>query len=719
LDRNPDGHTLDYSLAREGSPRQVRRALQADAPGRGPQALARWLLRTPALDEAGAAHAVWSEARALAGAGGVVDIRLRCRGGHLADRPWERMAHPETGVPLALDPAHSFARWTPGRAVGARPLPLRRAVGVLADAMREAPIPSDFGRDALTGAIPETTWRSPGTVSAWRAALAAEPDVLLLVSHGGPLAPELGDAADAPWAVYLEGDGSLRRYALDALVEDLSLSRRPPALVCLTACGSADQPGSGFTDLGARLVAAGAEAAVVMTGRAPQPTVQAFLSVFLDGAARHGDLAAAAQAARRHLRDAEVAGGWIPVLHVADPSARIGIPEPRPPARPPVEVERVALEVAAPNEPGQRDRRAGRRRAWGLGLLSAGVLAAGIGLVRPEVSRPQDAAAPAYAVDAGEPLLESVVATAHRPALRPVPLAGGLMAAATETTRAQYRSVVGDIPATAGCAQPNCPVVDVTWVQALIYANRLSTLEERAPCYRIDPAGALPVAGCDGYRLPNEAEAQALAWAGRAAAPDSATRMREAWLAAPTARAAGQGAANPWGLYDVQGNVGEWAWAAHGVERPVTGGSWRTPAEQAGQTRRLQPDDHADDVGFRVVRSRLGAASDHRAPTGSARSPFSQRRTPWPPWASSQAPSSAAVIQPSPLASAAPLNPSASAAPARPAVRPDPSQRVSSSTMAWAAGMRSIQPAGASAGSGPSKPSMRATRSRPRQPSAT
>ena len=176
-----------------------------------------------------------------------------------------------------------------------------------------------------------------------------------------------------------------------------------------------------------------------------------------------------------------------------------------------------------------------------------------------------------------------VAAGQYHPALVMLPESDGrvLTICQTEVTQAQYRAVTGESPSdcTYGCGDDH-PVHNVSWYDAVDYLNRLSVLEGVAPCYvgtGEDVKWADPT--CPGWRLPTEVEWEYAARAGTTTTwsfgDDEATLDAYAWTernSGNVAHPVGTRGANPWGLYDVHGNVWEWVW-----DRADSGGENDTP----------------------------------------------------------------------------------------------------------------------------------------------
>jgi formylglycine-generating enzyme required for sulfatase activity len=162
----------------------------------------------------------------------------------------------------------------------------------------------------------------------------------------------------------------------------------------------------------------------------------------------------------------------------------------------------------------------------------------------------------------------------------------------TEVTNEQWKAVMGSSPSLCayGCGD-NHPVQNVTWEQATEYLNKLTDRENalfageapRTRCYTGE-GNAVWVEGCTGYRLPTEAEWEYAARAGTTTAysfgddpaelckhgngaDQAAKRGHPEWTVnegcddgATNLAEVGKYAQNPWGLFDMHGNVWEWVW---------------------------------------------------------------------------------------------------------------------------------------------------------------
>ena len=181
-----------------------------------------------------------------------------------------------------------------------------------------------------------------------------------------------------------------------------------------------------------------------------------------------------------------------------------------------------------------------------------------------------------------------------------------------EVTQSQYQAVMGRNPRF--FQGPNRPVEQVSWLDAVEFCRRLSDLPEEKRAGNV-------------YRLPTEAEWEYACRAGTNTVysfGDDSSRLAEyAWFdfnAQGTTHPAGQKKPNPWGLYDMHGNVWEWCqdWYGEfphervtdpagpfsGSHRVIRGGSWFN-AQRCGSAFRFRREMSVrlGRLGFRVVRT--------------------------------------------------------------------------------------------------------------------
>jgi formylglycine-generating enzyme required for sulfatase activity len=191
---------------------------------------------------------------------------------------------------------------------------------------------------------------------------------------------------------------------------------------------------------------------------------------------------------------------------------------------------------------------------------------------------------------------------------------------ATEVTQGEWQAVMGSNPSHFKNCGANCPVEQVSWDDAVGYANALSRREGLPECYAGSTFTGLT---CTGYRLPTEAEWEYAARAGTTTATH-ADRGTVAWFSENSGsetHPVGQKQPNAWGLYDMLGNVWEWTsgWydrypsgpvadptgTGAGLNRVYRGGSWRLNARYARAAYRDndRPVNRSNALGFRLVRT--------------------------------------------------------------------------------------------------------------------
>ena len=123
-------------------------------------------------------------------------------------------------------------------------------------------------------------------------------------------------------------------------------------------------------------------------------------------------------------------------------------------------------------------------------------------------------------------------------------------------TQKQFETLMGTNPSSHK-GDPNLPVEMVTWMDAVNYCEKLSSQEKMA--------GRLPKGYV--YRLPTDAEWEFACRAGTSTSyfygddPGCTNLANYAWYSANSnneTHPVGLLAPNPWGLYDMNGNVGQW-----------------------------------------------------------------------------------------------------------------------------------------------------------------
>ena len=179
---------------------------------------------------------------------------------------------------------------------------------------------------------------------------------------------------------------------------------------------------------------------------------------------------------------------------------------------------------------------------------------------------------------------------------------------------------------------PNNPLNQMNWTDAAMYCNDRSYSEGLEECY--DEKTWDCNFQANGYRLPTEAEWEYACRAGTQTEYSFGNNSRQlaayAWYEGNSSKKAheiGQKKPNPWGLYDMHGNISEWCndWYAPdyyknsperdpkgpktGKERVLRGGSWSSTTQSCRSAYRASDpslDDtclSSDTIGFRCVRN--------------------------------------------------------------------------------------------------------------------
>ena len=207
-----------------------------------------------------------------------------------------------------------------------------------------------------------------------------------------------------------------------------------------------------------------------------------------------------------------------------------------------------------------------------------------------------------------------------------------------EVTQSLYRSIMKDNPS--DNIGDNLPVESVTWTEAITFCNELSRAKGRTPVYTISSDGRSVTwdRAADGYRLPTEAEWEYAARAGTKTPfwtkkvpgaddvnfyghypyqieqnyfHDEVLETRPGVYRGHTI-AVGSFQANPWGLFDIYGNVGEWCFDLYG-EYDISRNN--NPTGVASGTRHVHRGGGWNDFGKNLRSAyRAAAPSDNRLP---------------------------------------------------------------------------------------------------------
>jgi formylglycine-generating enzyme required for sulfatase activity len=195
-----------------------------------------------------------------------------------------------------------------------------------------------------------------------------------------------------------------------------------------------------------------------------------------------------------------------------------------------------------------------------------------------------------------------------------VTLTNGFYLGKYEVTQSQYKAVMNHNPSK--FKSENRPVEMVSWNDAIEFCDKLTEIQQKA--------GRLPEGMV--YSLPTEAQWEYACRAGTTTAYSweddiNSSQANYDWDNDWTTKQTfdvGQYVANPWGFYDMHGNVREWTadcYAAYssgeqtdpegpatGSDRVIRGGSWNFPGSDLRSADRVYDDPgyRSSSIGFRI-----------------------------------------------------------------------------------------------------------------------
>ncbi len=227
-------------------------------------------------------------------------------------------------------------------------------------------------------------------------------------------------------------------------------------------------------------------------------------------------------------------------------------------------------------------------------------------------------------VPAGTFLMGSKTGLGYEQPVHEVQITNPFFISKFEITQKQWLTIMNENKSS--FVGENLPVMNVDWIEAVLYCNKLSKLMNYDTCYVFfDSSTILFDSLANGFRLPTEAEWEYACRAGTLGDfAGNGNPLDMGWFDVNSGmkpHPVGLKSPNAWGIYDMHGNVWEWCWdwfdpfyyekspkinprgPEIGKNRVVRGGCWQKGTTFGRSSSRQFPEDQRYNFGFRIVRN--------------------------------------------------------------------------------------------------------------------